>query len=157
MAKIPLKRRKVDEGEMDITPMIDCTFLLLIYFLLTSTMSPASSVPLPAAKHGAKAVQEECVIITVAQGPDGTGQIFLADDSDTKHLAAGSPEDQDKAIRDYLKTEVSKLSALGTPRNNVLIKAAGGLKHREVARVAKVVASSEEELGSLYVGVNEQQ
>jgi hypothetical protein len=31
------QRKKVDD-EIDITPMIDCVFLLLIFFMVTSTM-----------------------------------------------------------------------------------------------------------------------
>mgnify|MGYP003325625382 CR=1 FL=1 len=33
-----LPRKKLEDAEMDITPMIDVTFLLLIFFMVTSTM-----------------------------------------------------------------------------------------------------------------------
>ena len=32
------RAKKKDEADLDITPMIDVTFLLLIFFMVTSTM-----------------------------------------------------------------------------------------------------------------------
>ena len=43
-------RDSLEDTEMDITPMIDITFLLLIFFIVSSKMDPSANVPLPAAK-----------------------------------------------------------------------------------------------------------
>ena len=43
--------KKLDEGELDMTPMIDVTFLLLIFFMIASTMKPAGEEQLAPAKH----------------------------------------------------------------------------------------------------------
>ncbi|MCP4817216.1 MAG: biopolymer transporter ExbD, partial [Planctomycetaceae bacterium] len=40
-------RRREEDVEMDITPMIDVTFLLLIFFLVASKMSADQAVALP--------------------------------------------------------------------------------------------------------------
>ena len=45
------KRQQID-GDLDITPMIDVTFLLLIFFMVTSTMRPALNKDLPPAVSG---------------------------------------------------------------------------------------------------------
>jgi biopolymer transport protein ExbD len=47
------KKRKAADSEMDITPMIDVTFQLLIFFMVTSTMqgNPPADVP-PAMSGG---------------------------------------------------------------------------------------------------------
>ena len=61
-----LARRPVeDSAEMDITPMIDITFLLLIFFIVCSTMSQSSAVKLPPARHGKGVDEQMAVIITV--------------------------------------------------------------------------------------------
>jgi biopolymer transport protein ExbD len=41
------KKRPVDEADVDITPMIDMTFQLLIFFMVTSTMqgNPPAEIP----------------------------------------------------------------------------------------------------------------
>ena len=46
------KKKKKDEADLDITPMIDVTFLLLIFFMVTSTMRPALNKDLPPAVSG---------------------------------------------------------------------------------------------------------
>lgn len=155
MAMIPPRKRVIETGDMDITPMIDCTFLLLIFFLLTSSSSSKSAVPLPSAHHGAEAAEADAIIITVARTPNGDPQIFLADDSKPNHEAVGSPEDQDAAIKKYLTEENAKVNKAGKQKNNVLIKAAVGLKQRDVDRVEKAVAKAEIEVQYLYLGVSD--
>jgi len=46
------KKRKPSDTEMDITPMIDVTFQLLIFFMVTSTMQGNPPADLPPAKSG---------------------------------------------------------------------------------------------------------
>ncbi len=155
MAMIAPRKRNLETGDMDITPMIDCTFLLLIFFLLTSSTSSKSAVPLPAAYHGAEAAEADAIIITVARSPSGEPQIFLADDTKPTHEAAGSPEDQEAAIKRYLTEENAKVNKAGKQRNNVLIKAEIGLKQRDVDRVERAVAKSEIEVQFLYLGISD--
>jgi len=45
-------RRQLEDTEMDITPMIDVTFLLLIFFIVASKMDESANVPLPPAAPG---------------------------------------------------------------------------------------------------------
>lgn len=62
-----LRRRKLPDAEMDITPMIDVTFLLLIFFMVSSTMRPDSSkdIDLPAAKYGVGVPKPNATMIVV--------------------------------------------------------------------------------------------
>jgi biopolymer transport protein ExbD len=58
-----MKLRKPDEpqAEMDMTPMIDCVFLLLIFFMVSATMSKVDQTPeikLPIAPQAAKPEDE---------------------------------------------------------------------------------------------------
>lgn len=41
------RRRKLDSGDLDITPMIDVTFLLLIFFMVTASFSLQKSIEMP--------------------------------------------------------------------------------------------------------------
>ncbi len=47
-----VKKKKLDDGDLDITPMIDVTFLLLIFFMVASTMQPTSEAQLAPALYG---------------------------------------------------------------------------------------------------------
>ncbi|MBN1910885.1 MAG: biopolymer transporter ExbD [Pirellulales bacterium] len=40
--------RKTEEDEMDLTPMVDVTFLLLIFFMITAAFSLQKALPIPA-------------------------------------------------------------------------------------------------------------
>ena len=158
MAMIAPPKRSLEIGEMDITPMIDCTFLLLIFFLLTSSVSSKSPVTLPPAYHGAEAAEADAIIITVARNANGDPQIFLGDDDQPNHEATGSPEDQEAAIKKYLTEENAKFVTIAgqkRQRNNVLIKAAVGLRQRDVDRIEKAVVKSEVEFQFLYLGISE--
>jgi biopolymer transport protein ExbD len=156
MAMIAPRKRSLEAGDMDITPMIDCTFLLLIFFLLTSSTSSKSAVPLPAAFNGAEAAEADAIIITVARNANGDPHIFLGDDNKPNHEVVGSPEDQEAAIKKYLTEENAKvvtISGQTRQRNNVLIKASVGLRQRDVDRIERAVVKSEVEFQFLYLGI----
>ncbi|MEE2844604.1 MAG: biopolymer transporter ExbD, partial [Planctomycetota bacterium] len=38
---------KPDDGELDMTPMVDVTFLLLIFFVMTAAFTIQTSLPIP--------------------------------------------------------------------------------------------------------------
>ncbi len=147
-----LKRTPMESAEMDITPMIDCTFLLLIFFVLTSTMEN-KTLELPKAKHGAAAVEQNCVIIVLGGGGGSPAKVYLASSVDEDQLVTGSAEDQEKAVAQYVIREVRA----HPEKKGVLIKAAAGVKHRDVARIAKAAATVEDvTVQELFMGVTQE-
>ncbi len=46
------KKASIADADLDITPMIDVTFLLLIFFMVTSTMQGTPDRDIPTAKSG---------------------------------------------------------------------------------------------------------
>lgn len=153
MAKFKPKERKVIvEEEMDITPMIDCTFLLLIFFLVASRMDAAPPLNLPPAKHGGAVVVQQAVVLTITKGDEDRAKIFKGDGpSEENRITGSSPQDEEEAVTQYVEESRSRNSQL----KFVLIKAEQGIKHREVARVAKAAGSAEIE--QLFVAVLEPQ
>ena len=73
--------RKVVDGEMDITPMIDVTFLLLIFFMVASTMQGTPDVDVPPAQHsiGVDSAGAAVVTILAAKNSSETSRIVLGD------------------------------------------------------------------------------
>ena len=67
---ISVSNRKREEGDLDITPMIDITFLLLIFFLVSSKMDQDAAVDLPPAKNGMNVVNNQSVMIILRKGED---------------------------------------------------------------------------------------
>ena len=76
-----LKRRLSEEGDLLLTPMIDMVFLVVIFFMLNTTLSmnPAISVDLPAA-YTSQAVIKEEIVVTV----QGGGEIYIGKNSVAK-------------------------------------------------------------------------
>jgi biopolymer transport protein ExbD len=145
-----LKKTPMEEAEMDITPMIDCTFLLLIFFVLTSKMDATKALDLPEAKYGANAVEQNSVVIVVAKGDGDASRVYLSARLDESKAVSGTPEDQEKAVAEYVTAQMRE----NPLKKAVIIKAAGGVKHRDVARIAKAAATNEDvTVEQLYMGI----
>jgi biopolymer transport protein ExbD len=142
--------RTFEDAEMDFTPMIDMTFLLLIFFLVAGKIDVAASVSLPPARYGKPVVEQSSVIVTLGAGEAGKAVVYcgngMADETkvNTSDVAA-----QEDAVAAYVEREISTKR-----REHVLIKAGMGIKHREVARIAKA-ATRHESVQQLFFGVME--
>ena len=53
------KKRPVDQEEMDLTPMVDMTFLLLIFFMITASFSVQKSMQVPPPSSDKKGAAQE--------------------------------------------------------------------------------------------------
>ncbi len=136
----PLLRSKTyDDSEMDITPMIDMTFLLLIFFLVASKMDPSADIQLPPAQHGLAVVERSSVIITMSAGDEGQARVYRGNGRLAEYLVDGSDlEAQEDEIAAYVEEELVE-----STKENVLIKAEVGVKHRDVARISRAATRPE--------------
>ena len=138
------------DTDIDITPMIDMVFLLLIFFLVTSHMSQQESVEIPSARFGGTISSKEAVVVTVAQ-TDGDIAIYKGDSIEPAlRLQATDPAEQEEELIAYLQGELSGV----TRKRHVLIKAGKDVKHKHVARVSQAVGRMGG-VGQLYVAVRE--
>jgi len=138
-----------DTGDLDITPMIDVTFLLLIFFLVCSTTAMQSAVRLPPARHGKGVSSRTSVIVTVAESPgQAPARVYLADGVSGVPLPP-NPEQQTRQIAAYVRQEHLQ------GKRTVLVKAEKGVRHRDVARVAEAVGAAEVEGIELHLAVME--
>lgn len=150
----PLMRSKTyDDSEMDITPMIDITFLLLIFFIVASKMEEGADITLPPAKYGKPVPQKNSVIITLKAAGDGKAEVFKGASLAAENLVDGSDVDvQENEIAEYVESEMASNPDL----THVLVKAEKGIKHGEVARITKA-ATRPESVQQLFVAVLEVQ
>ena len=149
MPSLLKKREKLPDADMDITPMIDCTFLLLIFFLVASRIDATAVMKLPVAKTASAVVMQQSVILTVTKGDGDRAMVYRGDGVNAVNLIDGAtPVDQEAAVAEY----VDELSSRSSKLKYVLIKAEATVKHREVSRIAKA-ASSAEAIDQLFVAV----
>lgn len=135
----PIKKRQrpVEDTEMDITPMIDCTFLLLIFFTVTSTPDAQTALNLAPAKYGVGISIQDSLIISVADAGENTpAAVYLADGKAGDPLQ-GTTEEQDAQIKQAVE------EALATGKTSVILKAERGVLHRDVSRVASAAGAVE--------------
>ncbi len=142
-------RRPIGDAEMDITPMIDITFLLLIFFLVAARLDEDAPVELPPARHGTAVAVKSSVIITLAESGENA-EVYQGDGKAADRLfPSGDLTAQEDAIVRYVEQGLSE------GKSSVLIKAEKGVKHRDVARVSTAVGKAGS--GDLYVAVLEVQ
>ncbi len=83
--------RRGEEDELDMTPMVDVTFLLLIFFMVTAAFTMQKSFKLPTPKEHAPSTQ-------VAETVDETGVITVRiDEYNTFHVAASHWDEEQEA------------------------------------------------------------
>ncbi len=133
------KRKKPEETDLDITPMIDVTFLLLIFFMVTSTMQGTPDKDIPPAKYGTNANASGFIDITVLAPASSAsdGEIKL---------------DGNAVTLEQLKAELIKECAIGNIE--VMIYAERDVKSGFIGEVegiiGEVVAEAEAEIAMKF-------
>lgn len=157
--QLPKRKRNPDDGELDITPMIDVTFLLLAFFVVVSKMDPQAAVPLPMASYGESVSEKNAVtliVITDKSNPD-RALIYKGTSMDEKsRVADGDEEAQEQEIADFVENELFAAPI----KDAVIIKASGLCKTKMVELVKRGVSKSElarSDERKLYIGIEEEQ
>jgi biopolymer transport protein ExbD len=135
----PRKPRSAEDDELDITPMIDVTFLLLIFFMVASNMQKPSSLEIPPATHGTGIDKSNATVLT----------IFKTDNEPEIYLSDGEKENGPVSLPD-----VTAYVQRGVNENKltVIIKADRDIPSGFVEDVARAASEVEAEL-KYYVGV----
>lgn len=149
LVKVPRRKGAADE-EMDITPMIDITFLLLIFFIVSSNMNPEQALDLPKAKHGGSIVAPDSVIILVRQGSGETAQVFTPEG---REFPGGDLAAQEDEIAAYVEAGVNGAPPFDSPKKQVLLKAEAGVKTGEVGRIKEAAEKSLTEEHRVFIGI----
>ena len=155
-----LPRRRVEaSADLDITPMIDIVFLLLIFFIVSSVPDPQVEADLPRARHGKGVDKQTSVIFTVKDLGDGQAEVYLGNGKRGDPLPE-TPSEQDAIIRKALagqtiallpadpdvQKDVIRRAVLEGNKNlgktAVLVKAEKGVPFHVTDRVAKAVGSA---------------
>lgn len=144
-----MPRKKREEDEMDITPMIDITFLLLIFFVVCSKMDPTQMGKIPEAQNGIAISAKESAVVFIE--PAGNDKVVLKRIDGTEFST--DEETQTSEIIEYIGEELK--STLGQEKNHVMIMGDGEVAVGEVTRVQKIIGDAFEDISSTYIAVKE--
>ncbi len=125
------------DADLDITPMIDITFLLLIYFLVAAIPDRNAALDLPQARYGTGVPRTESAILTVGLGGMAGAPVFLGDGKDPARQLPSDSRSQSDRIEAFVRRKFKG----GSP--HVLIKADKGVPHGDVARVTAAASRVE--------------
>jgi biopolymer transport protein ExbD len=143
------RRRKDVDTDMDITPMIDITFLLLIFFLVASRIDDNAVVKLPTARHGTSVTVADSAVLTVVPAGDGVSVYMGQQIDEAMKLQAADIASQNEQITDFVQRELHG----DLPKQQVLIRAAKQVLHREVSRILS--AAGQVDGAEVYIAVME--
>ena len=114
--------------------MIDITFLLLIFFLVTSVPDEDTSISLPEALHGDAVSQLNAVVFTIAQGSAEFAPVYAADGKIAEFALPEDDQGRDAAIQEAVEAGIAE------SKTDVVVKADRGVPYRHVASVIASVS-----------------
>ena len=144
-----MPRKKREDDEMDITPMIDITFLLLIFFVVCSKMDPTQMGKIPEAQNGIAISAKESAVVFIE--PSGKDKVILKRIDGTEFST--DEETQTTELIEYIAEELK--TTRGQEKNHVMIMGDREVTVGEVTRVQKIIGDAFEDISSTYIAVKE--
>ena len=148
MPEISQRKRPKFDSEIEIAPLIDIVFLLLIFFLVTSTMSRQSSIDLPETEYGMAVSERNATTISV-EGKGTDIRIYIGDNINGEPLP-DLTEPQETALAQAV--EAGSLEG----KTALVIKADRDVHAGEIARIIRVATSAVDGL-DIYMATEEDQ
>jgi biopolymer transport protein ExbD len=119
-----IRRPKGNTDDMDLTPMVDVTFLLLIFFMITASFNQTKTIETPAPNPDSQGAQplrtlEELEMTSIIVRIDETDVIYVDDEP-------ADPEDLETVLGDKLRAE---------RKNEVIIQSHPKSRHESMVSV----------------------
>jgi len=130
--------------------MIDITFLLLIFFIVCSTMDPTKIGTIPEADNGLAIAAKNSAVIFINPG---AGDEVILSRMDGSNFSIDE-EIQATEIIEYITEELEK--SMGASKQHVMLFGDANVKVGKVTRVQKIIGDAFEDLDSTYIAVKEQ-
>jgi biopolymer transport protein ExbD len=130
------------DSAVDLTPMVDVVFQLLIFLMLTYRAQSQAEIELPPAVYGTGVEETQATTLTLVGLPDGPVAVFEGMSTDPDDRLA-TPE----AIREAVAEGVRR------GRTRIVLQADGDVPHGEVLRVGSTIAEVEGII--LHLGVED--
>ncbi len=139
-----LNRNKLIKATIDLTPLIDVVFQLLLFFMLTSTFVVTASIPVELSKsESAEQLEQKDATITLRYGeggPDNQGEIYY---TEAEEVPIKSWHELTRALESFYQRKPDGLLLIRPDRRvptERLVKVLGiansvGIKHYGIAAV----------------------
>ena len=145
-APLALKGEKKQDDDIDITPMIDIVFLLLIFFVVSSKMDPTKTGSFPVADRGQSISANDSAVIFMERGSGERAVVKKVDGTQF----VDDEEQQRVDIVDYLTQQLD----LG--KQEIMILGDRTVSVGEVARVQRIIGDGFDNVKTTYIAVKEE-
>jgi biopolymer transport protein ExbD len=135
---------KLDE-EIDITPMIDMVFLLLIFFIVASKPDGRQANEIPKAEHGTAVASKDAIVINLKHLGGGRAQVY----SKSGTNFSPDPEQQEAELVDFITRELEQGD------RQVVLRAESDVRFGEVQRVNRAIGIAFPDLNVIYLAVRQ--
>ncbi|MCL2622773.1 MAG: biopolymer transporter ExbD [Planctomycetaceae bacterium] len=132
------RKKPTFDNEIEIAPLIDMVFLLLLFFMVTSTMERQSSIDLPVTEYGVAVSERNATTISI-EGQGSKIRVFLGD-----NIGGDLLPDQTQPQEDAIARAVEAGFLEG--KTSLVIKADRDVHTGEIARIIRVATNTVGEL-----------
>jgi biopolymer transport protein ExbD len=138
-ALVPVKRWRPAEAEMDMTPMCDVTFQLLIFFMVTAAFAMQKSIEIPKPRQDTPTTQ----VVALDPEEDPSFVTVYVDEFNTYRVVTPDKDDEAPSEQELLRKlrEARNAGRGGVTPTKLLVKAHGDSMHEKV--VAALDAGTE--------------
>lgn len=126
---IRFAKKKTGDEELDMTPMVDVTFLLLIFFMVTAAFSMQKSLEVPTPDEDKASTQQRIV-----DPEDGNIVVRIDQDSTIWVNESEAPSEQDLLVK-LREAKHGTPDSDSPPINSMLVMADGDARHEVVIMV----------------------
>lgn len=146
---ISMPRQRRRNEEMDITPMIDITFLLLIFFVVCSKMDPTQTGKIPTAENALAISAKDSAVIFLE--PAGDQKVILKRLDQSRF--SEDEETMTNEIVEYITAELEK--TISKDKNQVMLLGHPDTEVHHVTRVRQIIGDAFEDMEFTYIAVKE--
>lgn len=138
--------KRTDDEEVDITPMIDITFLLLIFFVVCSKMDPSQTTNLPLADHGLAISAKDSAVVVMKRGTGDVAELQTLDGI----TFTSDIEAQEEAITKHIERERE------SGKQKIMLMCEKDVRSGEVTRIQRMLGNAFQEVSVTYIAVKEE-
>ncbi len=132
------------DDEIDMTPMIDVTFLLLIFFVVTSDMNPEKAATLPEARNGGTVSINDACVVQILAGQNDVPDVVVGDD---RHLSQ-DPDALEVELGDFLRAEMDR------GKSSVVLQGDGNAPVGQIGIVRRIVSETlQDSIDQIHIAV----
>ncbi len=124
-----LRRKDLPDDGLDMTPMVDCTFLLLIFFMITAAFALQKSIELPTPDRAEGAAQQQVV------EPEEDDYVVVRIDRDNTVWVNDVEAPSSHDVLSRIKEARAGTGGTGSGPGKLLVEAHGDARHETVVMV----------------------